>query len=105
MHSLCLIFGLRDKTMKSASSRQTSSDKARRAAERAQHASGDDAAQRPASALGKLTSGLKALLFGGRTLRILTLAALTDNLVDLTWSLQPVFATEECGLSATQYGT
>ena len=93
LHSLVLIFGLRENSPASAKTSQPS------------HASpAGDTARPPPSALAKSAGALKALLFGGRTLRILTLSALTDNLVDLTWTLQPVFAREECRLTPLTYG-
>ena len=45
-----------------------------------------------------------ALFTNGRTLRILTLSALADGLVDRTYNIKAIHAQQMCGLSSTQFG-
>ena len=42
------------------------------------------------------------MMFSTRTITLLTLAALVDGLVDLTWNIRPIFAAERLGMGPAQ---
>ena len=62
------------------------------------------AAQKGEEAAGRGTWRTITALFSTRTVSLLTLAALVDGLVDLTWNIRPIFAQQRVGMGPAQYG-
>ena len=62
------------------------------------------AEQKGEEAAGRGTWRTITALFSTRTVSLLTLAALVDGLVDLTWNIRPIFAQQRVGMGPAQYG-
>jgi hypothetical protein len=67
-------------------------------------ANGEELAASVSAAVPVPACGPRALLRGGRTLRLLTISAVLDGMVDKTFQIRAIHATQRVGMSAPLFG-